>query len=65
MPDWLINAVATGGPAVSLIMTYMWWNEKKRAERYEAKLMEVLEANNQQGEAVRDALLVLKAKGKS
>ncbi len=62
MPDWLINAVATGGPAVSVIMAYMWRIEKKRAERYETKLMELLEAQAKQGEAVKDALLMLKGK---
>lgn len=35
MPDWFINAVATGGPAVSLIMSYMWYRAEKRAEKYE------------------------------
>ena len=35
MPEWFISAVATGGPAAALIMTYMWWHAEKRAAKYE------------------------------
>jgi len=35
MPDWFIQAVATGGPAAAIIMSYMWWRAEKRAEKYE------------------------------
>ena len=61
MPDWFINAVATGGPAVSAIMTYMWWRSEKRAEKYETlwldsnkvlpeKIMEFTEQHRQTNE---------------
>ena len=35
MPDWLLSAIATGGPASALIMSYMWWRAEARCARYE------------------------------
>lgn len=56
MPEWLVEMAATGGPAVSVIMTYMWWQANKRADKYEDKLLATLEKNNEQAKLLREVL---------